>query len=293
MVQRSILAKLSALKGQFGAPKPKWPVTDPVIAHVHVPKCGGTSFRNFLIEHNGPAHLALYVPDTFFVYTPHQVAEHVRDRSVRGFSSHFVRTFPQQIAGRDMVYITFLRHPVEQFISYITHVKKHFDRIPDRPLLELLPPDPTKMSVREIARWILTCDRPVQFHENYTVNFFARYSVPGESGPFRMDKRYLRRRLSAAKRILNSFFFVGITDVMDRSIAVLRNMMAQTQLPFPHGQIPVHNASSEFRDDLSWVHDSDEVGRLLLNSVREDQELYRWALARFQTLERRFLFREF
>lgn len=89
--------------------------------------------------------------------------------------------------------------------------KKYYDIIPDKPLPSGLPPDPTnltKMSVREIARWILTCDREVNFHENYTVNFFARYSLPGKAGPFRMDKAYARRRLSAAMRILDRFCFV-------------------------------------------------------------------------------------
>ena len=261
------------------------PLTDPVIAHIHVPKCAGTSFRTFLIEHYGTAHLALYVPDTFFVYTPDQIEECLRDRSVRGFSSHFVRTFPPQIAGRDVVYITFLRRPVDQFISYVTHIKKYYDSIPDNPLSSSLPPNPTKMSVRDIARWILTCDRPVNFHENYTVNFFARYSVPGETGPFRMDKTYLRRRLSTAIRILDRFFFVGVTEQMDLSVAILRRLMVQSQLHLPQGRVPIDNTSFEFREDLGWIQHEDEVGRLLLNSVREDEKLYEHAVERLHRLE--------
>ena len=134
-----------------------------------------------------------------------------------------MRTFPDRVDGRDVLYVTFLRNPIDQFISYITHIKKNYHVIVDKPLLSALPPDPTQMSVREIARWLLTCEQEVNFHENYTVNFFARYSVPGETGPFRKDKKYVKRRLSAAMGILDRFFFVGIAEQMDLSVALLRS----------------------------------------------------------------------
>jgi hypothetical protein len=203
-----------------------------------------------------------------------------------------VRTFPDRIAGRDIVYVTFLRNPVDQFVSYVTYIKGNFDLIPDKPLLSALPPDPAGMSVREIARWILTCDREVNFHENFTVNFFARYSLPGAAGPFRLDKTYVKHRLSAAMRILDRFFLVGVSDQMDLSVAILRNLMMRSKLDFPEGKVPVDNTSFEFRDDLSWIHQDDEVGRLLLNSVREDQALYQQVVKRLQALELRFPFRE-
>lgn len=265
---------------------------DPVIAHIHVPKCGGTAFRELLVQHYGEAHLALYVPDTYFVYTEDQIAEYLRDRAVTGFSSHFVRTFPDQIAGRSVLYVTFLRSPVEQFISYITHVKKNFEIIPDKPLLSGLPPDPTKMSVREIVHWILTCEHEVNFHENYTVNFFARYSVPGLSGPFRKDEAYLKRRLSSAVRILDRFFFVGISEQMDQSVAVLRALMMRHDLDFPQGKPALVNTSFDIRDDLSWIHAGDGVGRLLLNSVAEDQILYEAAVKRFELQSAEFPIRK-
>ena len=330
MLPGKLVERLSALRERFVASSRTYrrPLIDPVIAHIHVPKCGGTAFRKFLIQHYGAAHLALYVPDTYFVYTPDQIAEYLQDRSVRGFSSHFVRTFPDRIAGRDIVYVTFVRNPVDQVVSYVTYIKANFDLIPDKPLLSALPPDPTGMPVREIARWILTCDREVNFHENFTVNFFARYSLPGATGPFRLDKTYVRHRLSAAMRIVDRFFFVGdgypfhspdrdilrcrtelntagcasvsqadthlvgISDQMDLSVAILRNLMERSKLDFPEGKVPVDNTSFEFRDDLGWIHQDDEVGRLLLNSVREDQALYQQAVKRLQALELRFPFRE-
>lgn len=263
------------------------PLKDPVLAHIHVPKCGGTAFRSFLVQHYGPTHLALYVADTFHVYPEAELAGLVNDRSVRGFSSHFVRTFPSKLADRDLLYITFLRDPVAQFVSYITYIKKNFQNIQnDATLIASLPPDAPSKSVREIAHWILTCDREVNFRENYTVNFFTRFVVPGESGHFRIDPYFLKHRLATAKRILGRFFFVGVSDQMERSIFVLRKLIARVGLEFPDGEIPVENTSEEFRGDLSWINAKDEVGALLLHSVREDGQLYEYALRRLATLER-------
>lgn len=84
---------------------------DPVLAHIHVPKCGGTAFWKFLQAHFGAAHLGLYVSDTFFVYSEEDLARHLNDRAVRGFSTHYVRTFPDRLAGRDLLYVTFFAQP--------------------------------------------------------------------------------------------------------------------------------------------------------------------------------------
>jgi hypothetical protein len=263
------------------------PLKDPVLAHIHVPKCGGTAFRTFLLQQYGSAHLALYVPDTFHVYPESELAYLIRDRTVRGFSSHFVRTFTPQLADRDLLYITFLRDPVDQFISYITYIKKNFQSIQaDKTLIESLPPNAASMSVREVARWILSCDREVNFRENYTVNFFSRFVVPGQTGHFRMDPYFLKHRLATAKQLLGRFFFVGVSDQMERSVAVLRRLIERVGFEFPAGEVPVENSSGEFRGDMSWINPHDEVGALLLQSVREDQQLYAYGLRRLATLER-------
>ncbi len=257
------------------------PLSDPLIAHIHVPKCGGTSFRHFLTDHYQTSHLALYVADTFYVYSEEELTAAVKDRSVTGFSSHFVRTFREKLAGRDLLYITFLRDPIDQFVSYITYVKKNFHTIQDGPLLSCFPPDPPSLSVRDIAHWILTSDREINFRENYTVNFFARYPLLAEAG----DSAYRKRRVSTAQEILGRFFFVGVSEQMPRSVAVLRGLLKRVGLHLPGGDIRLENTSYEFRDDLNWIRPGDLVGRLLLDSVRQDQQLYRFALSRLQTLE--------
>jgi hypothetical protein len=168
-----------------------------------------------------------------------------------------------------VLYVTFLRDPIQQFVSYMTHIKKHYSGIASESLLAAVPPDAPQLTLREFARWLLTQDRDIPFRENHNVNFFARHSAPAA-----LD------RLQAAKAALEGFFFVGITERMEESISKLRALARAAGLDFPPGPIPVENTSADYRDDLGWIHPGDEVGSLLLRSVEKDRQLYDWAAAR-------------
>jgi hypothetical protein len=243
----------------------------PVLVHIHVPKCAGTSFRVLLRRYFGPRHVALYVDDTYFVYGEETLRNYLlQDPEILGFSSHHVRSFPRWVAGRRMLYVTFLRDPVEQLVSYMTHFKKLFLAITSRSLLEAVPPDVPQLTLREFARWLLTQDRDIPFRENHNVNFLARHSSPAAPD-----------RLAAAKAALEEFFFVGISERMEESVERLRTQAQAAGLGFPPDPVPLENTSCEYRDDLGWIHPGDEVGSLLLRSVEKDRQLYEWALARF------------
>jgi len=242
----------------------------PVWAHIHVPKCAGTSFRVLLETYFGPRHLGLYVNDTYFVYGDETIRSYLlQSPEIRGFSSHHVRSFPHWVAGREALYVTFLRDPIQQFVSYMTHIKKHYAEITSESLLAAVPRDAPQLTLREFARWLLTQDREIPFRENHNVNFFARHSAPGA-----MD------RLEAAIAALEGFFFVGITERMDESINKLRTLARAARVDFPPGAVPVENTSADYRDDLGWIHPDDEVGSMLLRSVEKDRQLYDWAAAR-------------
>jgi hypothetical protein len=242
----------------------------PVWAHIHVPKCAGTSFRVLLETYFGPRHLGLYVNDTYFVYGDETIRGYLlQSPDVRGFSSHHVRSFPRWLAGREALYVTFLRDPVQQFVSYMTHIKKHYAEITSESLLAAVPRDASQLTLREFARWLLTQDCEIPFRENHNVNFFARHSAPAASD-----------RLEAAIAALEGFFFVGITERMDESINKLRTLARAAGVEFPPGPIPVENTSADYRDDLGWIHPGDEVGSILLRSVEKDRQLYDWAAAR-------------
>jgi len=254
---------------------------DAVIAHIHVPKCGGTSVRMMMAKYFGAGHLSLYDDDTLFIYSEAQLADYLRAPSVRAFSSHFVREFPPAVAGRRMLYITFLRDPIEQFISYLTYVRKHFSEIHDDHQLAMLPPDLPALSSRKIARWILTSPVDIHFRENYTTEFFARYVFRRRYA--KLDgARYHRSRLDLARSVLDRFFFVGITERLGESVSALQMRAQNANIDFPPGAVGRENVSADFRDDLSWIHPDDEVGAMLFDSVREDRQLYEWAAARFE-----------
>jgi hypothetical protein len=257
----------------------------PVLAHIHVPKCAGTSVRKVLEDDLGQSHLALYFGNsTTFVYEDAQIAAFLRPHAVTAFSSHFMRRFPFELGNRRIHYVTFLREPVQQFISYITYAKKNYAAIQEPVLLSHLPPDMPNLSIRECARWILDGDCRVfrNFRENYATNFFARYPVLESHGFSYSDKRYRRIRLRTAQAELSNFLFVGISEQMDKSWQLLRLRAKAVGMTLPDMHIPQENYSWELRGDLSWIDRGDDVGRKLLHSVAEDAKLYRWALDRFE-----------
>jgi hypothetical protein len=242
----------------------------PILAHIHVPKCAGTSLRVLLERHYGPRYLRLYVDDTYFVYSLETLRNYLlRDPQIAGFSSHHVRTFPHWLAGRQVLYTTFLRDPIEQFVSYMTHIKKNYSSITAQNLLEAVPPNAPQLSLREFARWLLTQEREIPFRENHNVNFFARHSHPAVAD-----------RLEAAKAALEEFFFVGITEKMEESITKLRARACEAGIDFPPEPMLFENVSNDYRGDLTWIRLGDEVGALLLRSVEKDRQLYDWAVAR-------------
>jgi O-methyltransferase len=251
-------------------------VPAPLLAHIHLRKCGGTSFAQLLDSHFGPRHLRLYADDIYFVYTVEALEERLRQAAgVQAFSSHHLLTFPPELAGRPARYVTFLRDPVEQFVSYMTHIQKHYVELTHPSLLQSLPPDAPHLTLREFARWLLTSDRDIFFRENYTINFFTRYNpAPGAD------------RLSRAKAALDAFWFVGVTERMDECVRKLRRQAEIEGLEFPGKPIGVVNASRGCGYDLSWIHPDDEVGALLLDSVREDRQLYDWAVERLDQVAR-------
>jgi hypothetical protein len=257
------------------------PETSPVLTLVHIPKTAGTSVWR-LMERAGESHCNLYVNDTYFVYTPAALADLLADSAITSISSHHVRTFPPYLGGRRMLYFTILRDPVEQFISYITFIKKVYRQQSDPNLLSCVPPDPPNLSLKEFARWLLTQDRDgTPFRENYTVNFLARQTYVALTGSHDLCG-YRAVRLLLAKSLLDQFVFVALTERMDESIEQLRKVCSHLGIELPEGRVGRENASSELRDDLSWVHPDDEVGALLFKSVEQDRQLYDWAAARFE-----------
>ncbi len=249
----------------------------PLLGLIHVPKCAGTTLRQILEESFGTDYLQLYPDDTFFVY-PERELEGLLTPSTVAFSSHSVRTFPAKLADREILYVTFLRDPVKQFVSYLYHVRRNFATIADPGLRSCLPPNLPQLSMRDIADWIMSHPRDINFRENFTVNFLTRPTLGHLP-----EHKYRRVRLETAKQILRRFFFVGISEHLEESVNLLRPELARCGLQLRPGRVPKLNVSSEANDDhLLWLNERDPVGKRLIESVAEDDALYRWALARFR-----------
>jgi len=262
----------------------------PVLAHIHVPKCAGTSFRYLLNDVFPKGHLNLYFEPgtgrslpTTFVYSDAEIAAFTAADSVKAFSSHFVRRFPGSLSGRPAYYVTFLRDPVRQFISYLGFTRQEFHNIVDPDLLSHLPPNMPELSLRDCARWLIqqNTDKFLNFRENYTTNFFARYEAQSRYGFDYCDRRYRGTRLYVARQVLRRFLFVGICEQMDDSWLLLRHKLASLGVSTSPLPMRRDNASEERNEDLSWLGTHDEVGREVLDSMREDLSLYRWARRRF------------
>jgi hypothetical protein len=253
----------------------------PLIAHIHVSKTSGTSFRSMLEKRFGSDHANLNVDDPLFVYPETEIEAFVAARpGLCSLSSHFIHTYPPRIAGREVLYVTFLRKPIEQFISYLTSTRKNQDKTLASGSLGCLPECAAEMPLCDIARWVLT-HPGVPFHENYLVNYFAKYhyaSVAGNGD----DTQYKAARLTIAKTVLANFFLTGITERMEESVRRFQVLGERYGIQVPSGVVQVENVSSGFRDDLRWIHPDDEVGAMLMASIAEDQKLYDWAIARFE-----------
>jgi hypothetical protein len=263
----------------------------PVLAHIHVPKCAGTSFRLLLDDLFPAGHLQLYFEpgskrtlSTTFVYSDAQIEGYLESNSVKAFSSHHVRRFPNALAGRPLYYVTFLRDPVQQFVSYLNFTRQVFRDITDPVLLSHLPPNMPELSLRESARWLVqqNTDKFLNFRENYTTNFFAHYEVLSRYGFEYTDWRYRGIRQQVARNVLRKFFFVGIAEQMDESLYLLRQKLASKGIQTDDLPMRRDNASENRNEDLSWLDNEDEIGCKVLGSLREDQRLYYWASRRFQ-----------
>jgi len=251
----------------------------PILIHIHIPKCGGSSFRSVLARQFGSHHLNLYVDDTHFVYPESYLADTVRNAQVSSISSHFIRSFPPQLGGRPVHYVTFLRHPLDQFLSYRNYICKVFHDLRDAALLEYLPARANELTSREFARWVLTeSPQNAPFRENFTTNFLAREVFRRVSGD---GADYRSSRLPLAKDALRKFLFVGLTEELATCFPRFVQAAAERGFPLRPDTVPVENVTHQFTDDTSWMDPNDAVGALLFASIEVDLELYTWARSHF------------
>lgn len=94
----------------------------PFICFVHVGKNGGSTFHHILND-SLPKYLSLNFHPKVRIVENEQFERLEKIRSWSGVGGHTVRHYLnyEEIVGREVFYITFLRDPVKRFVSYVNH----------------------------------------------------------------------------------------------------------------------------------------------------------------------------
>lgn len=86
--------------------------------------------------------------------------------------------------------------------------------------------------------------------------------------------------LTIAQRMLSRFFFVGIVERMEASIAALRKKLEGVGIALADEPITEQNVTRHRRDDLHWLGKDHPTGIAIRRLLVDDLKLYEWALQR-------------
>jgi hypothetical protein len=252
----------------------------PLLVHVHIPKCAGTSFNQILTQSFGDRHVPMYSPQPASCFSidelenrlgqlPHAVA----------VSSHSIRLFPETIAGRRALYVLFVRDPLEWQISNITYLIENYHQLSDAHRATL-PANCPEMSVKELIAWL----RERNLRENRPRTDLTRFlALPSceKAGEEPADELLVQ----TARRILDQCYFVGLVERLEDSVRLLAERLAEPgiSLKIP-AAMPELNRSAHRRGDLSWINESDPLGSRILSRLARDRAVYDHAAGIFHHL---------
>ena len=263
----------------------------PLLVHVHIHKCAGTSVNRLLQMSFTDRHVDHYPSDPGPFLTRDELVKLVLDRpEMVSLSSHSIRVFPPIIGNRLGLYVAFLREPIQRFVSYLTYSKKQYHTFPES-LKRYLPANCADLPLRELAAWILE-NQPLTVQRGAHVTHFLTEQtwLDAVGGILKLSDRWLDPdallypgfepiKLALATALLEDFFFVGLVEEMETSVRLLRERLQPYGLRLLDTSLPVENVSRELATDVDWLNPSDSVGRAVLASLEQDVHLY----ARFRT----------
>lgn len=269
----------------------------PLFVHVHIHKCAGTAFNELIRKTFAPRHLDAYIADPFHTYQRAELDDLVRQwPAVRSIASHSIRMFPECIGGRQPLYVCLLREPVDWFVSYLTYAQAHFDELtPEH--AATFPPGAAKMPLGELAdamaqRFIA---RPAIYCTfiRYLAESAFRHAlsgimdVPPNDSPLtgKVAALFNESGLAMAQRILSRFFFVGIVERMNESIAALRRKLETVGIVLADEPVTERNVTRHRRDDLRWLEKDHPTGIAIRRLLADDLKLYEWARLRLHSAE--------
>ncbi|MBV8582119.1 MAG: hypothetical protein JOZ86_15955 [Candidatus Eremiobacteraeota bacterium] len=244
-----------------------------VLVHVHIPKSGGTSVRVWLYR-GCPYGFGAWYPDYDFDETT-LAAAGLGDPRLRALSTHNIRRFPAVSCGRTMRYVTLLRDPVEQHLSFVHYLKQMIADGVMPPLA--LPPDAASLSSRALTAWLLD-SAPDGAHDDPQTAFLADHAWRERAADPADAAAYRRERLGLAMDVLRGFAAVGTLERLHDSLDLVRRRAEAWGFALrPAREVGHENVTQIPRDDASWVSEDDAVGRRFLASVADDRALYAYA----------------
>lgn len=237
-------------------------VTDPLLVHVHVPKNGGSSTNDLLFESFGYRYVSLYVDDPYINQTDDFLQQRLPQRPhAQVISSHNFRSFPDKVGNRPMLYFTFLRHSLARHLSYFRYARKHYHTFPPEHQ-KSLPPNFLEMTPQEFLRF-----EEKVFDHGYGYDQLHHFSPT--------------RDLAAARETLGRFFMVGVVEQLERGLALLRKKLRCLDLHLLDLPTPQANTTADLYRETEGLLNDPET-REAMSYLKDDLELYNWALARFE-----------
>ncbi len=244
----------------------------PLLVHVHIQKSGGQSVNDFLGKHSW--HRMVH----FYKDQPMMGRWDVFDRVVNEpsepliFTSHVTRlSFPPLLGRRLALYSSVFRHPYDAVFSYVKYIKKNYElQVPS--LRKILPENIKEMAVEDIMKWYLRNPLPVHFTGHTLPVFFLTGMAD----------------LERAKQIVGRFFFVGITEEMERSMALLRKKLVAYGFHFPKVPWVKKNVTSDVKLGGYDIRQDHEFLEYAEKNLKHETEFYEWARERFERDAERF-----
>lgn len=230
----------------------------------HLPKTGGTAWRTVLEEIFGRENVTPHLEGRSEIWAVQRFS------GFRVISGHFLSLLPSDIGTARRVRMTVLREPIDRAISEYYYWRHHaHEGVADR--------------LGVWAQQYDICDffkARIDSNETAATNFYVRHFASRVT----RDLTNPENLLPLAARSLGNYGFIGIYEYLHDSVDMF---CWKFGMPPVKGIPRVNVTSSRIS-----VADLDSISRAKLAAMNElDVELYRHALAIFETVKRR-MFKE-
>lgn len=252
-----------------------------------MPKCAGSAVRVWLeeaaLEGVVSGFRSLY-PD--YVYAGEtqddRLPEGLDDPRLSALTTHNIRRFTPELAGRRMHYFTLLRHPIAHFLSAVNYM------VQERAAFAI--PAHVRNTPGDVAAWCLEQPVDAPFRENAQTNHLALYGWCDARGarcdPQRRaawdaadEQAYRDERLDFAKAVLRDFLVVGTVERIVPALELLRRRAARAGFALlPVERLQRINVSHKTEGYPTWAYNGPIAARLH-EALRVDFELYKYAQA--------------